>query len=79
MIPAVTIIALDLASIISGAVITETVFAWPGVGRLFIESMDGRDYPVLMGLMMMGSLAIVLANILADLTYALLDPRIRYD
>jgi peptide/nickel transport system permease protein len=79
LIPAVTIIALDLASIISGAVITETVFAWPGVGRLFIESMDGRDYPVLMGLMMMGSLAIVLANILADLTYALLDPRIRYD
>jgi len=79
LIPAVTIIALDLASIISGAVITETVFAWPGVGRLFIESMDGRDYPVLMGLMMMGSLAIVLANIVADLTYALLDPRIRYD
>lgn len=79
LIPAVTIIALDLASIISGAVITETVFAWPGIGRLFIESMDGRDYPVLMGLMMLGSLAIVLANILADLAYATLDPRIRYD
>jgi peptide/nickel transport system permease protein len=79
LIPAVTIIALDLASIISGAVITETVFAWPGIGRLFIESMDGRDYPVLMGLMMLGSLAIVLANIAADLAYATLDPRIRYD
>ena len=78
LIPAVTIIAVDLASVISGAVITETVFAWPGIGRLFIESMDGRDYPMLMGLMMMGSVAIILANIVADLAYAALDPRIRY-
>jgi peptide/nickel transport system permease protein len=77
--PAVTIIALDLASVISGAVITETVFAWPGIGRLFIESMDGRDYPVLMGLMMLGSVALILANLLADLAYAFIDPRIRYD
>jgi peptide/nickel transport system permease protein len=79
LIPVVTIISLDLASVISGAVITETVFAWPGIGRLFIESMEGRDYPVLMGLMMLGSLALVFANLLADLTYALIDPRIRYD
>ena len=79
MIPAVTVIAVDFVTIISGAVITETVFAWPGIGRLFMESMDGRDYPMLMGLMMMGSLAIVVANIVADLCYAALDPRIRYD
>jgi peptide/nickel transport system permease protein len=79
MIPAVTIIALDLASVISGAVITETVFAWPGIGRLFIESMDGRDYPTLMGLMMLGSAAVIAANIAADLAYASLDPRIRYE
>lgn len=78
MIPAVTVIAVDFASVISGAVITETVFAWPGIGRLFMESMDGRDYPMLMGLMMMGSVGIVLANIIADLAYAALDPRIRY-
>ena len=78
MLPAVTVIALDLASVISGAVITETVFAWPGIGRLFIESMNGRDYPVLMGLMMLGSSAVIAANVLADFTYALLDPRIRY-
>ncbi|WP_193337263.1 ABC transporter permease [Devosia beringensis] len=78
MIPAVTVIAVDFATVISGAVITETVFAWPGIGRLFMESMDGRDYPMLMGLMMMGSLGIVLANIIADLAYASLDPRIRY-
>jgi peptide/nickel transport system permease protein len=79
LIPAVTIIALDLASIISGAVITETVFAWPGIGRLFIESMNGRDYPVLMGLMMLGSAALIVSNLLADLAYALIDPRIRYE
>ena len=78
MIPAVTVIAVDFATVISGAVITETVFAWPGIGRLFMESMNGRDYPMLMGLMMMGSLGIIIANIVADFAYATLDPRIRY-
>jgi len=78
LIPAVTVIAVDFGTVISGAVITETVFAWPGMGRLFMESMDGRDYPMLMGLMMLGSVGIILANIFADLTYAALDPRIRY-
>lgn len=78
MIPAVTVIAVDFGTVISGAVITETVFAWPGIGRLFVESMDGRDYPMLMGLMMMGSLGIVLANLAADFAYSALDPRIRY-
>jgi peptide/nickel transport system permease protein len=78
MIPVVTVISLDLASVISGAVITETVFAWPGIGRLFVESMDGRDYPVLMGLMMLGSVALIFANLVADLVYAAIDPRIRY-
>ncbi|MEH6653516.1 ABC transporter permease [Loktanella salsilacus] len=78
MIPAVTVIAIDFVTIISGAVITETVFAWPGIGRLFIESMNGRDYPMLMGLMMMGSVGVVLANIIADIVYAALDPRIRH-
>lgn len=79
LIPVVTIISLDLASVISGAVITETVFAWPGIGQLFVESMDGRDYPVLMGLMMLGSLSLVLANLAADFIYAVIDPRIRYE
>lgn len=78
MIPAVTVMAVDFGTVISGAVITETVFAWPGIGRLFMESMNGRDYPMLMGLMMMGSVGIILANIVADLVYAILDPRIRY-
>jgi peptide/nickel transport system permease protein len=79
LLPFVTVVSMEMASIISGAVITETVFAWPGIGRLFVESMDGRDYPVLMALMMMGSAALVLANLAADVVYALIDPRIRYD
>ncbi|WP_425146409.1 ABC transporter permease [Deinococcus sp.] len=79
LIPVVTVVALDLASILSGAVITETIFAWPGLGRLFIDSMNGRDYPVLMALLMVGSFALVVSNLLADLAYAAIDPRIRYD
>jgi len=79
MVPMITVIALDFAGIVSGAVITETIFAWPGIGRLFIESMNGRDYPVLMALMMIGSLALLLCNLVADLAYAVADPRIRYE
>ncbi len=78
LIPVVTVIALDFAGLFSGAVITETVFAWPGLGRLFIESMNGRDYPVLLGLLMFASLMLILINLLTDLLYALLDPRVRY-
>ncbi len=77
IIPAISVIALDLASLISGAVITEAVFAWPGVGSLFVESMDGRDYPMLMGVLIMGSAAVIIANIVADYAQAALDPRLR--
>jgi peptide/nickel transport system permease protein len=59
-------------------VITEAIFAWPGIGSLFVQSMDGRDYPVLMGVLMMGSAAVIIANIAADLVQALIDPRIRH-
>jgi peptide/nickel transport system permease protein len=79
LIPVVTVIALDFAGILSGAVITETIFAWPGMGRLFIEAMNGRDYPVLMALLMIGSVALVFTNLLTDLVYSVIDPRIRYD
>lgn len=79
LIPVVTIIALDFAGIVSGAVITETIFAWPGMGRLFIESMNGRDYPVLMALLMIGSLALITINLLTDILYSFIDARIRYE
>lgn len=79
LVPVVTVIALDFAGIISGAVVTETIFAWPGMGRLFIEAMNGRDYPVLMALLMIGSFALIFTNVFTDLVYSLIDPRIRYE
>ncbi len=78
MIPVISIMALDLAGLFSGAVITETVFGWPGIGRLFVQSMGLRDYPVLMGILLMGSFMVVFFNLVADVVYGLLDPRISY-
>lgn len=77
--PVVSAMALGLADLVSGAVITETVFAWPGTGRLFVQAMFARDYPVLMGILLMGSLAVIVFNLVADVVYGLLDPRIRYE
>ncbi len=78
LIPVVSVMALDLAGLFSGAVITETVFAWPGIGRLFIQSTFSRDYPLMMGILMMGSFMVVFFNLVADAVYAWLDPRITY-
>lgn len=75
--PLVTVFALDFALLFSGAVVTETVFAWPGMGTLLVDSVYRRDYSVLMGILMAGSTAIVLANLAADLLYGWLDPRVR--
>ncbi len=77
LIPVVSVMALDLAGLFSGAVITETIFAWPGIGRMFVQAMFQRDYPVLMGILLMGSTMVVVFNLVADVVYGLLDPRIR--
>jgi peptide/nickel transport system permease protein len=79
VLPIITNIALFLPALIGGAVITETVFSWGGIGYLFIQSINISDYPTLQALLMIGALATLLANLLADLTYAWVDPRIRYD
>ncbi len=79
LIPLLSIMALNLSSLFSGAVITETVFAWPGIGRMFVQAMFSRDYPLLMGILMLGSLMVIVFNLVADLLYGILDPRIRYD
>ena len=79
LLPLISIMALNLAGLFSGAVITETIFAWPGIGRLFIQAMFARDYPLLMGILLMGSLMVVVFNLVADILYGVLDPRIRYD
>ncbi len=79
LIPLVSIMALNLADLFSGAVITETIFAWPGIGRLFVQAMFARDYPLLMGILLMGSVMVVFFNLVADVVYGVLDPRIRYE
>lgn len=78
-IPLITLIALDLPTLFAGAVFTETIFSWPGMGRLFFQSALRRDYPVLMAVVMITAVLIVFSNLLADVIYAFLDPRIRYD
>lgn len=77
LLPLVTIVGLDVPALFTGAVITETIFAWPGMGRLFYDSLVARDYPVEMGLLMITAVLIIGGNLLADLLYAALDPRIR--
>ena len=76
--PLITLIGLDLPMIFSGALFTETIFSWPGMGRLFFQSALRRDYPVLMAIVMFTSALILLSNLLADLAYAWFDPRIKY-
>jgi peptide/nickel transport system permease protein len=76
MVPFLTIVAIDIPLYLTGAVVTETVFSWPGMGRLFFNSLTTRDYPILMGVLLLGAALIVLGNLIADLLYAVLDPRI---
>jgi peptide/nickel transport system permease protein len=78
-IPVVTVVALDLPILFGGALFTETIFAWPGMGKLFFRSAQRVDYAVLMGIVMINAALIVAFNLLADVVYAFLDPRIRYD
>jgi peptide/nickel transport system permease protein len=77
-VPVVTVIGLGLAGLIGGLVVTETVFAIPGLGRLIVEAVLRRDYPVIQGVMILVTMAYVLVNLIVDLSYAYLDPRIRY-
>ncbi|MDZ7751218.1 MAG: nickel ABC transporter permease [Gammaproteobacteria bacterium] len=75
--PVITVVGLQLGTLLGGAVITETVFAWPGIGQLTVEAIQRRDYPVLQGCILVISLAYVVINTLTDLAYGVLDPRVR--
>ena len=79
LLPLVTLIALDLPTVFGGAVFIETIFAWPGMGRLFWDAAKGRDYPILLAVMMIYAALTLLFNLIADIVYGFLDPRIRYD
>jgi peptide/nickel transport system permease protein len=78
LIPVVTLLGLSLPALISGAVITETIFSWPGLGFLGIAAIGQRDYPVIMAFVLLGGIAVVLGNLVADVMYGLIDPRIKY-
>ncbi len=79
LIPVVTVVALSLPALIAGAIITETIFAWPGMGRLFINALQQSDIALLMGYLGLVALLVVFCNLLADVVYAWLDPRVKYD
>jgi peptide/nickel transport system permease protein len=75
--PVITIAGLQFGNLISGAVLVETVFSWPGLGTLAFDSILGRDYPTLLGVLFFSSLLVITANLLTDLAYRAVDPRLR--
>jgi len=79
LIPIVTVIGTDLPKVIGGAVVTEQIFQWPGIGSLTINSIYARDYPVLMTVVIFSAVAVFFANLVVDITYAVIDPRIKYN
>jgi ABC-type dipeptide/oligopeptide/nickel transport system permease component len=79
LIPVVTLVGLQFGAVLTGAVITETIFAWPGIGRLLIQSIGFRDYPLVQGCILLIAVTYLLMNLLTDLFYGVLDPRIRYE
>ena len=78
LLPVVTVVDMEIPGLIAGAVLTETVFAWPGLGRLTFNAINARDYPLLMGMFVFISFFVIVANLIVDVLYGLLDPRIRY-
>jgi peptide/nickel transport system permease protein len=76
--PLVTIIGMDLPLLLGGAVVTEAIFGWPGMGRLYFKATNAADIPVTMGILVIISVLVVLFQIITDVTYTFLDPRIRY-
>ncbi len=79
LLPIVTVIGYRVGFLLSGTIVVETIFAWPGIGRLLFQAVSRRDYPVVQGVVLIAAVIVVLANLITDLLYAYIDPRIRYD
>jgi len=79
LLPVITVIGLRLPSLFGGAIIIETIFNWPGMGILYLDGVATRDYPLIMGMVLVSALTIVMSNLITDLTYGAIDPRIRYE
>ena len=78
LIPVITVVGLQIGALIEGAVITETIFSWPGVGKLVVDSLFGRDYPVVQAVVLLSAVSFMLATLVVDIAYGFLDPRITY-
>jgi peptide/nickel transport system permease protein len=78
LLPVLTNIGLEIPFLFTGAIVTESIFSWPGIGRLTIDATRAYDYPLLMGVLLITSVLVVLANLIADIAYAFVDPRIKY-
>ena len=79
LIPIVTVIGMQLGALMGGAVLTESVFAWPGLGRVLVDSIYARDYPAFQGIILFAAMLFASINLLVDMLYALIDPRIKYN
>jgi len=79
LIPLVTMFALDFPYIFAGALYVELIFSWPGMGRLFYDAANARDYPILLAVLTIGAAIVILSNLFADIAYGILDPRVRYE
>ncbi|MBP1090561.1 ABC-type dipeptide/oligopeptide/nickel transport system permease component [Bradyrhizobium japonicum] len=77
LLPMITVAGLQFPTLLGGALVAETVFTWPGMGRLFLDSIGYRDYPVVMGILMFSATMVLIGSLLADIFYAVVDPRIR--
>jgi peptide/nickel transport system permease protein len=79
LMPVITIIGSYVPNLLGGAVFIESIYSWPGMGRLFVDGVEARDYPLIMGLILVLAIVILLVNLLTDIAYAMVDPRVRYD
>jgi peptide/nickel transport system permease protein len=78
LIPLITILALTIPALFAGAIITESIFSWPGMGRMFIDAVSNVDWPVVQGILVITAGLVIFSNLLADVLYAVVDPRIQY-
>jgi peptide/nickel transport system permease protein len=78
LIPVVTVIGLQFGSLIGGAILTETTFAWPGIGRMLVDAISARDYPIIQGVVLLFAVVFIVINLVMDLLYGYIDPRIKY-
>jgi peptide/nickel transport system permease protein len=78
VIPLITVVAIDFGAVAGGATITEGIFNWPGMGSLFLNSLESRDFPVLLAMLVISAVFVIIFNLIADILYAVMDPRIRY-